>query len=162
MCLGYGVDALEKGCLLVLVTSIPKNEYSHFKDHLYDEFVGSSSSSKKNADAEQKERKGHVRIDCKYTGYLIRPIGKDKTLLKIVTNINPKLKMIPTFLQNYAMKKASYLVIDTIRQYCSNVQKIAEYKERINVKNKEVYEDILRKVESYAARIENQSNLDTK
>ncbi len=51
------------------------------------------------------EKSKFVRLEIHYVGVQLTPITKDKTHMKIVNMFDMKLKMVPTSLMNWVVKK---------------------------------------------------------
>ena len=55
------------------------------------------------------EHKGAINIDVHLGGFEITPIGRNKCLLKGITNINPKFDWLPNNIMNWVLKKVEFL-----------------------------------------------------
>jgi hypothetical protein len=83
-----------------------------------------------------------VRMQVDHAGILIKAISDKKTLITIVTNVDPKLSYVPYFLFNYLLKNSGYYILSYIRKTCAKMlENGQEHKKRIE-ENHEIYQDI--------------------
>lgn len=77
-------------------------------------------------DAENKAKlpplnKKFVRVEMRIGGFLLTPVGKDKTKLSLLWNVDPKLDMIPSALVNWGLKHVALYAISLLKQHAKAI-----------------------------------------
>jgi len=108
---GYGVDLLEeKGCIVITVRSCTENE------------------QERHSHPSLPER--HVRMDCKFGGTLLKPISTTRTHVTMLSNVDPKLGLVPYWILNFVTHQLSYQFFQMLRKNSMKMEG-TEYEKRI-------------------------------
>lgn len=90
----------------------------------------------------------HVRVDCNITGILLQPISPTKTKLIGISNLDPKLAIVPYWLINLVTKQIVYFLFQEFEKKSIQVSTSEEFQKRIREKP-EIYQDLKQRLEKY-------------
>ncbi|CAG9315410.1 unnamed protein product [Blepharisma stoltei] len=127
---GYGADLLKSdGCIMIVSNSCDKE----------DEFKGVKLPPK-----------GKVtRAIVNFFGCVIRPINRNRTYIKLVSNFDPVLKYLPYRILNYFSRKLAKGMVKRVKKYASRFEG-SQWQENMSLpENRDFYEFLSDVLESF-------------
>jgi len=124
VCMGFGVDLLDKGQIMIAVYSI--NECPDYDL--------------------PKAKSKTPRMEIIEAGCLITPLGEDQTKVELIGHFDPKVDYIPEKLTNWVMKEMIAVAFRLFSKRAKNIgTKGCPYQERID-NNPEVYDYLAKRL----------------
>jgi hypothetical protein len=127
LCIGFGVDLLDKGQILIAIYSI--SEYPTY-------------------DLPQIRPK-IPRMDIIEAGCLLTPLNEEQTKVELIGHFDPKVDYIPEKLTNWVMKELIAVAFRLFSKRAKNIgKKGCPYKERID-NNPDVYDYLAQRLKLF-------------
>lgn len=139
---GYGVDMLaEQSQLMIVIRSIGAGYGGD------GEGLAGGIHAERLVAASPAEDASAVRMDFKIAGFLLSPVTATSTHLTVLSNVDPRMSIVPYFLLNFVTKQLAGILIGKLESLAAGIESDPRSKYLERIANKpHIYQDIRERV----------------